>query len=105
MGARVDLHAGKAMATRWRRRQLCVLVANGERPAAIRTISASGAFIETACRPALGSVVALRHPEAGAIAGRVEAHHADGVSLRLDGSEAAMAFALSTIAADMSRPA
>lgn len=105
MGARADINAGKAMTTRWRRRQMCVLVADGDRLVAIRTVSALGAFVETDVRPELGSPVALRHPEAGAIAGHVQAHHSDGLSVRFDGSEAAVAFALSTIAADMSRPA
>jgi hypothetical protein len=62
--------AGKiegAMASRWRRRRMCVLIAEHPAPAALREISATGAFLETNARPALGSSVELHHPEAGAI--------------------------------------
>lgn len=104
MGARTDFIACEAMATRWRRRQMCVLVADIDRPACIRGVSARGAFVETDLRPELGSPVALRHPESGAIAARVEAHHADGLTVRFDASETAVAWAFSTICADMSRP-
>lgn len=105
MGARADLICREAMTTRWRRRQMCVLVADGERPAAMRTISALGAFVETDARPELGAAVLLRHPDAGTICAHVQAHHRDGLSVRFDAGETAVAFALSAIAADMSRPA
>ena len=105
MGARAELSAGKAMATRWRRRQMCALVSDQISPAAIRTISASGAFLETTARPVLNSAVELRHPEAGAIAGWVDALRLDGVVLRFEDGEHSVAFALSAIAADMSKPA
>lgn len=92
------------MTTRWRRRQMCVLVADGTHPASIRTVSASNAFLETNVRPPLGVSVELQHPDAGTIQGHVDAHHADGLTLRFDGSENAVAFAMATIAADMSKP-
>lgn len=93
------------MASRWRRRQMCVLLADAAAPAALRDVSARGAFLETNARPSLGRTVELRHPEAGAIAGIVTSVAADGVSVGFDGSERAVAFALAAIAADMSRPA
>jgi hypothetical protein len=93
------------MASRWRRRRMCVLVTDPPAPAALRTVSALGAFLETNARPPLGARVALRHPEAGTIPAEVEAVSLEGVSLRFDGSERSVAFALAAIAADMTRPA
>jgi hypothetical protein len=93
------------MATRWRRRRMCILVAEHPAPAALREVSATGAFLETNSRPPLGSEVELRHPEAGAISGRVEAVAHDGIALRFACSEHSVAFALAAIASDMSSPA
>ena len=104
MGAIGKLRETKVMASRWRRRRMCVLVADRPAPAALREISAKGAFLETNVRPALGSSVELRHPEAGIIAGRVEAVAPDGVRLAFACSEHSVGFALAAIAADMSRP-
>jgi len=92
------------MATRWRRRRMCILVAGAPAPAALRTVSASGAFLETNARPALGDSVELRHPEAGAIDAIVRSLAPDGVELSFLCSEASVAFALAAIAADMTRP-
>ena len=83
---------------------MCVLIAGAPAPAALRTISASGAFLETNARPAPGDAVELRHPEAGTIAAVVRALAPDGVELRFPLGEASVAFALAAIAADMSRP-
>src|SRR3954469_1063193 len=92
-----------AMATRWRRRRMCVLVAGGPSPAALREVSASGAFVETNARPDIGSRVELRHPEAGELEGGGRALAADGVQLPFVCSEASVAFAMAAIAADMTR--
>jgi hypothetical protein len=94
-----------AMATRWRRRRMCVLLAGSPSPAALREISARGAFIETNARPRVGAKVCLQHPEAGMIEGVVRAVAADGVQLGFDCGDASVAFALAAITADMSRPA
>jgi len=83
---------------------MCILVAGGPAPAALRTISASGAFLETNARPALGDCVELRHPEAGAIDAIVRGIAPDGVELGFAVGESAVAFALAAIAADMTRP-
>ena len=104
MGARVELVADAAMTSRWRRRRLCVLACGGDHPASLRSVSAAGAFLQTDVRPALGEAAVLHHPEAGAIGGTVCALHVDGVALRFKGDEAAMAFALAAISADMSQP-
>lgn len=104
MGARTELIVAATMTTRWRQRRMCVLACGREFAATIRSVSAGGAFVETNARPALSEAVTLRHPEAGRICGTVDALHADGVALRFAGDEAAMAFALAAIAADMSRP-
>jgi hypothetical protein len=93
------------MATRWRRRRMCVLDAEMPAPAGLREISAAGAFLETNARPPLGTSVTLRHPEAGSIAGIVHALSGDGISIRFEQSEQSVAFALAAIAADMTRPA
>jgi hypothetical protein len=98
------------MASRWRRRRMCVLIADGGldpavAPAALREISATGAFLETNARPPLGSAVELHHPEAGAIEATVCSLAHDGIALGFDCGEQSVAFALAAIAADMSRPA
>jgi hypothetical protein len=105
MAARRKFVGKVAMASRWRRRRMCVLIADLPAPAALREISAGGAFLETNARPALGAAVELYHPEAGTIAGTVRALAHDGVSLAFDCSEQSVAFALAAIASDMSRPA
>ena len=83
---------------------MCLLIAGAPAPAALRTISASGAFLETAARPGLGDSVELRHPEAGAIEATVRSLAPDGVEIGFPLGEASMAFALAAIAADMTRP-
>ena len=105
----VRIHNGRSsMASPWRRRRMCVLVAGGAAPAApaaLREISATGAFLETGVRPGLGDQVELRHPDAGTITGRVRALAEDGIAIAFACGEASVAFALAAIAADMSKPA
>lgn len=84
---------------------MCVLIADLPAPAALRDVSALGAFLETNARPPLGSAIELHHPEAGAIRGVVRAAAADGIAIGFDCGEDSVAFALAAIAADMSRPA
>lgn len=92
------------MASRWRRRRMCVLIADLPMPVALREISAAGAFLETSARPPLGAGVELHHPEAGAIRGVVRSLAKDGIAIGFDRCEAAVAFAMAAIAADMSAP-
>jgi hypothetical protein len=92
------------MASRWRSRRMCILVGEAPAPAALREVSGLGAFLETNARPRLGSIVALHHPEAGTINGRVAELTLDGVRLAFDVGEPAIAFALGAVAADMTRP-
>jgi len=99
-----SLERAGGMASRWRRRRMCVLVAEQPTPAALRSVSATGAVLETASCPALGATVELRHPEAGAIHGHVHAVARGAVSLSFEFNERSVAFALAAIAADMSRP-
>ena len=102
------LNGQSGMASPWRRRRMCVRVAGGAAPAApaaLREISATGAFLETNVGPQLGEQVELRHPDAGAITGRVSAVAEDGISIAFTCGELSVAFALAAIAADMSRPA
>jgi hypothetical protein len=93
------------MATRWRRRTMCVLITDLPCPATLRDVSGIGAFVETNVRPALGAGVELHHPEAGAIAGTVRSLAPDGIAIGFDCGEHSVAFALAAITADMSRPA
>ncbi|HEX8379180.1 MAG TPA: PilZ domain-containing protein [Allosphingosinicella sp.] len=83
---------------------MCILIAEAPAPAALRSVSASGAFLETNARPALGDRVELRHPEAGAIRATVRSLAPDGVELGFVFGEDSVAFALAAIAADMTRP-
>lgn len=92
------------MVSRWRRRVMCVLVADTPSPAALRQVSAAGAFLETNARPPLGATVELRHPEAGAIRAEVSGLADDGIAIAFTYGEPSVAFALAAIAADMSRP-
>jgi hypothetical protein len=105
MGARRKFISASAMASRWRRRRMCVLISDAPAPAALRDISATSAFLETNARPELGQNVELHHPEAGAIAGVVRALAHDGIRIGFDCGEQSVAFALAAITADMSRPA
>lgn len=105
MGARRRFTSASAMASRWRRRRMCVLIAELPVPAALREVSATGAFLETNARPPLGSEVELHHPEAGAIAGTVQGLASDGIKIGFHCGEQSVAFALAAITADMSRPA
>ena len=105
MSALRILHSRSGMASPWRRRRMCMLVAGAAAPAALREISATGAFLETSARPRLGTRVELRHPEAGTIEAWVEAIADDGIALAFPGTERAVAFALAAIAADMTKPA
>ena len=105
MGVRPQFKAATVMASPWRKRRMCVLLADQPVPAALRDISATGAFLETNARPALGLRVELRHPEAGDIAGVVESISREGISLSFDCGEKSVAFALAAITADMSNPA
>ena len=104
MAARPHITARPAMASRWRRRRMCILIDDNPAPAALRSISGSGAFIETNARPPLGQRVALSHPEAGTIAAQVSMIAPDGIGLIFDGDERAVAFALAAISSDMSSP-
>lgn len=105
MGVHPQFRLATAMATRWRRRRLCVLLTPTPAPAALRDISGSTAFLETNARPALGDKVELRHPEAGSIHCVVRALASDGVAVDFDYGERSVAFALAAITADMSDPA
>jgi hypothetical protein len=91
-----------AMASRWRRRRICDLLTDGQsRKVALRDVSGSEARIDIDRPPSLGSVVELRHPFAGSITGRVSDISETGIRIRFDRQEAAVAFALGAIAADM----
>jgi len=92
------------MASPWRRRRMCVLIADHPSPAALREISAKGAFLETNARPALGSAVELHHPDAGPISGTVRSLARDGIGVVFTCSEQSVAFAIAAIASDMSEP-
>lgn len=105
MGAAASLDGRSSMASRWRRRRMCVLIADAPCPAALRQVSAAGAFLETNARPLPGASVELHHPEAGAIEAEVASVGPDGIILAFITSERSVAFALAAIAADMSRPA
>ena len=85
------------------RRPLCLLLADRPMPVALREVSGAGAWIETSTRLASGTRVQLRHPQAGTIAGEVVGQDREGLRLAFDRSEAAVAFALAAITADMSR--
>jgi hypothetical protein len=104
MDGRATPKRAAGMATKWRRRRMCILHTDRPSPAAIRTISARGAFLETNERPPLGSRASLHHPDAGVIEGEIRSLAQDGVELVFRGDAPAVAFALAAIGADMTRP-
>jgi len=83
------------------RRPLCLLLADRPMPAALREVSATGAWIETPARPAYGAQVRLHHADAGTISGHVIGHDKEGLHILIDPGEKATSFALAVIAADM----
>jgi hypothetical protein len=105
MGVAQKFDRASAMASPWRRRRVCILIADSPVPVALCRVSAAGAFLETGARPALGASVELRHPDAGVIFATVRAVERDGIAIAFDCSERAVAFALAAITADMSWPA
>lgn len=68
---------------------------------ALRHVDARGARLDMATPPALGSTVELRHPDAGRIHARVSEIGESGIRIAFDRNEAAVAFALAAITADM----
>ena len=104
MGALRNLDGRTGMASRWRRRRMCVLIADTPAPAALREVTARGAFLETNARPEVGSAIVLQHPDAGTIRALVRAVGDEGIAIGFDYGEASVAFALAAIAADMSAP-
>lgn len=95
-----------AMASRWRRRRICTLIGDdGQRSVALRTIDGRGAWLDIAAEPApaLGSVVVLHHPDAGAIRATISEVGRNAVRVGFDGAEDAVAYALSAITSDMTR--
>jgi hypothetical protein len=97
------LGAAKPMATPWRKRRMCMLIADTPVPAALRDISGSGAFLETNARPPMASKVIFHHPEAGAIDALVTGFAQDGIRISFSGDSAAVAFALAAITSDMTQ--
>ena len=92
------------MASRWRRRSVCALRADSAvQMVALKDISGNGALVEIFQPLALGLKVELRHPDAGAIVGRVSEIGESQARISFDGREEAVAFALGAIAADMTR--
>ncbi|MGE0179051.1 MAG: hypothetical protein AB7O91_04450 [Sphingomonas sp.] len=81
-----------------------MIVADAPAPAALRSISAAGAVIETSLALSIGASVMLRHPDAGEINACVSAVGADAVTIGFDLDERSVSFALAAIAADMSCP-
>ena len=94
-----------AMASPWRRRRPCLILARGTHMAALTEISGRGATLECSAALDLGDTITLAHPEAGRIEARVEALTSKGISIAFEPGGAAMAFALAAITADMSDPA
>ncbi|HET9428422.1 MAG TPA: PilZ domain-containing protein [Allosphingosinicella sp.] len=104
MSAMRRMMGRSGMASRWRRRRMCVLIHDQPVPAALREVSATGAFLETNVRPEIGTRIELHHPEAGAIAGIVRSVAKDGIGIDFDVDIRSVGFALAAIAADMSHP-
>lgn len=93
-----------AMASRWRRRRVCQLIGDeGQQSVALRAIDGRGAQLDSDHPPALGTIVELRHPEAGSIRATVSEIGHGSLRISFDGAENAIAYALSAIVSDMTR--
>ena len=103
MGAALKFPNRQSMASRWRRRRMCILIADRPAPAALREVSGRGAVIETRARVEIGRAVRLQHPEAGSIGAKVIGQGDGTLRLAFARGEAAVAFAMAAIAADMTR--
>ena len=99
MAARRQHVGASALASRWRRRRMCVLIAGVPAPAALREVTANRLFLETEARPPVGSGVELHHPEAGSISGTVAALERDGIAIEFAGGEQSVGCALAAIVA------
>ncbi|WP_255454802.1 hypothetical protein [Parasphingopyxis sp. CP4] len=82
---------------------MCVLHADSPSPAALEAVSGRGATIRSNAELTHGSNVTLVHPAAGEIVAEVHAVSETGIELSFLGDEHAVAFALSAVAADMTR--
>ncbi|MHA3790230.1 hypothetical protein [Rhizorhabdus wittichii] len=97
-----DFDRVAAMASPWRRRRVCQLIIDGiPLPVALRQIDAGGARLDIGTPLPLGSTVELRHPEAGSIRARISEIGENSLRIAFDRSEAAVAYALAAITADM----
>ena len=103
MPRRYRVQNSGSMASPWRRRRMCVIHAEGPAPAALDSVSGRGAIVRSNIDTQCGARVTLVHPSAGEIAAEVHAVSDAGIELSFAGDEAAVAFALTAIAADMTR--
>ena len=103
MSQKFRLKNAKSMASPWRRRRMCVVHADSPSPAALEAVSGRGATIRSNAELAHGSTVTLVHPAAGEIVAEVHAVSETGIELSFLGDERSVAFALSAVAADMTR--
>lgn len=94
---------GRSMATPWRRRRMCVIHADAPSPAALESVSGRGATIRSNASPECGTKIRLVHPAAGEIIAEVHAISEAGIELSFACDEESVAFALSAVAADMTR--
>jgi hypothetical protein len=86
--------------------RFCTLHAAGvDVSAALRDVSAAGAFIETDHPLHIDEAVVLSHPLAGAIRARVVRVARDGAALRFLAGEDAATFALASLCAGMTSAA
>lgn len=91
------------MASPWRRRSLCVLVAGRPVEVALCDVSARGARVATELPLPLGAAVELHHPEAGMMSAYVVACEAGALRLAFASGPQAIGFALAATASDMTR--
>jgi hypothetical protein len=103
MGAALKFPDKHRMASRWRRRRMCILIADRPSPAALRDISGRGALVETRARVEIGRAVKLHHPEAGTIGAKVIGQGDGCLHLAFAKGEQGVAFAMAAIASDMTR--
>lgn len=82
----------------WRRRaDLCVLMGESPRLAAIKDIVGNRAVLEAQPAPTIGSVVELHHPEGGVLIGRVVDMVSNGVRIAFNMGDCATRFAIAAI--------
>lgn len=97
MAKRLRFISRGSQALRNRKADLCVLMGESPRLAALKEIAGNRAVLEAQPAPAIGSVVELHHPEGGVLTGNVVDVVRNGVRIAFNMGDRATRFAVNAI--------